>query len=191
MIFVLVFSGSDCRYAVAWQVDPSNSNNLLFELVVETDEEYAAIGFSTNDDMVCTHARRSQNLGSFCSFLRFWYSSDTRMSARPPGCQQLPGWFQDETDTMHCIATTDSSPLFNIQHGYNGKVAGEDFNERRRIVSPVERNLSALMTPKDNLATGQNCNLVFQAMVPYFQSLPIFFLAVPSSGSQLWRFLGI
>ena len=43
--------------------------------------------------------------------------------------------FQDETDTNHCIMTDDATPIFSVQHGYNGEVEGEDFNERHRIVS--------------------------------------------------------
>ena len=31
--------------------------------------------------------------------------------------------------------TDDATPIFSVQHGYNGEVEGEDFNERHRIVS--------------------------------------------------------
>ena len=45
------FPGDKCRYAVSWE-RVAGTNNLVFETSVETDDEYVALGFSRNDDMV-------------------------------------------------------------------------------------------------------------------------------------------
>ena len=45
------FTGDNCRYAVSWE-RVAGTNDLVFETSVETDDEYVALGFSRNDDMV-------------------------------------------------------------------------------------------------------------------------------------------
>ena len=48
----IFFVGSDCRFAVTWQADSTNSNNILFEAFAETDDDFLSLGFSSDDDMV-------------------------------------------------------------------------------------------------------------------------------------------